>query len=169
MNIKNIINEDKLIKNPYIFFIDFIENNNIILNNDFENLNNWYNNYIDNNIIDYNIEHKYLQYIEIFKNYMNQSTKKYFNYIYYILILYYISNNKLNNFMRYFISNINFFINLNTIKTNKYINKTKKIINLWISNTNKTKNFNLSIIQKLINIDETFFFIFIISLQNYLI
>jgi hypothetical protein len=71
--------------------------------------------------------------------------------------------------MRYFISNINFFINLNTIKTNKYINKTKKIINLWISNTNKTKNFNLSIIQKLINIDETFFFIFIISLQNYLI
>jgi hypothetical protein len=169
MNIKNIINEDKLIKNPYVFFIDFIENNNIILNNDFENLNNWYNNYIDNNIIDYNIEDKYLQYIEIFKNYMNQSTKKYFNYIYYILILYYISNNKLNNFMRYFISNINFLINLNTIKTDKYINKTKNIINLWIDNINKTKDFNLSIIQKLINVDETFFFIFIISLQNYLI
>jgi hypothetical protein len=90
MNIKNIINEDKLIKNPYIFFIDFIENNNIILNNDFENLNNWYNNYIDNNIIDYNIEHKYLQYIEIFKNYMNQSTKKYFNiYLLYTYIILY--------------------------------------------------------------------------------
>jgi len=162
MNIKNIINENKLIKNPYKFFIYFIENNNVILDNHFENLNNWYNNYIDNNIIDYCIDKKYLEYIKIFEKYMNCSDKKYFNYIFYILILFYISEIKLNNFMRYFISNINSFKNINKLKKNNIIKK-------WINNDNRTKNFNLLIIKNLINLDDIFFIIFIISLQNYFI
>jgi hypothetical protein len=162
MNIKNIINEDKLIKNPYKFFIHFIENNNIILDIHFENLNNWYNNYIDNNIIDYSINKKYLEYIKIFEKYMNCSDKKYFNYIYYILILYYIPNNKLNNFMRFFISNINSFKKFNKLKKNN-------IIKEWANNHNRSKNFNLSIIKNLINLNDIYFIIFIISLQNYFI
>jgi hypothetical protein len=162
MNIKNIINENKLIKNPYNIFFNFIENNNIILDDDFENLNNWYNNYIENNIIDYKINKKYLEYVKIFENYMKCSNKKFFNYIFYILILFYISEIKLNNFIRFFISNVNKLKNINELKKNN-------IIKNWINNDNKNKNFNLLTIKNLINIDDIYFFIFLISFQNYFI
>jgi hypothetical protein len=158
-------NKNNLIKNSYIFFNNFVESNNLILDEHFDNINIWYNSYIENDKIDNNINDEYKEYINIFKKHMNNKKKNKFNYIYYIIILYYIDPIKLYNFTRFYISKINYFKNLqkNTLKINN------EIINNWKNKNEISKSFNISIIKDLVNLNDVNFILFFICIQNYLI
>lgn len=131
-------------------FSKFIDCNDIILDNHYDNLRNYYN----YNFLDIKKNNQYYNYINLFKKYFY--LKNDINLIYYIIILYYIDKKNLIDFIRFYTSKINFY-NLNS----ESIIKFDKVINY-----NKIQL--IQYLQKNINQDYKNFIFFIYCLQNYI-
>jgi|TARA_Y100000389_G_C16993266_1_gene285965 hypothetical protein len=137
-----------LFNNSETFFFKFINNYDIILDENYNNIKDLY--YLDNTKI--NIIYK--PYINIFNKY--DYLKKDINFIYYIIILYYTKKNKLLNFIRFYTSKLNNYglINITQIYNyNKLLEFDKKKLMLYLN--------------KLINTNEEILFFFIICIQLY--
>lgn len=137
-----------LFNNSETFFFKFINNYDIILDENYNNIKDLY--YLDNTKI--NIIYK--PYINIFNKY--DYLKKDINFIYYIIILYYTKKNKLLNFIRFYTSKLNNYglINISQIYNyNKLLEFDKKKLMLYLN--------------KLINTNEEILFFFIICIQLY--
>lgn len=131
-------------------FSKFIDCNDIILDNHYDNLRNYYN----YNFLDIKKNNQYYHYINLFKKYYH--LKNDINLIYYIIILYYIDKKNLVDFIRFYTSKINFYnLNSNSI-----------IIFDKVINYNKIQL--IQYLQKNINQDYKNFIFFIFCLQNYI-
>jgi len=133
-----------------ILFSNFVNKNNIILDNDYENIKNYYK----YNFLDIKNNNTYYIYFNLFKKYYY--LKNDINLIYYIIIIYYFEKKNLLDFIRYYTSKINFyeFNSNNILEYCKIINKSKlELINY---------------LKKNIDIDKKNFYLFIYCIQNYI-
>ena len=133
-----------------LIFTNFINNNNIMLDNDYETIKNYYN----YNFLDIKKDNKYFPYFNLFKKYYSFKNK--INLIYYIIIIYYFDKNNLLNFIRFYTSKI-YFYKFNT----KHILKYNTI-------RNRSKNELISYLKKNIDVDYKNFLFFIYCIQNYI-
>ena len=124
-----------------VLFSNFINKNNIILDNDYETIKNYY-------------KYNFLDIKRTDKNYYH--LKDDINLIYYIIIIYYFDKKNLLDFIRFYTSKINFY-DLNSKKIVKY----SKIIN-------KSKLELVKYLKDNIDVDKKNFYLFIYCIQNYI-
>jgi hypothetical protein len=119
-----------------LFFHNFLERNNLLLDYNYEKILLLYNNESLNSLSDYG---EYKDYFEIFSNYKILKKKIYI--LYYILILFLINEELLRNFCRYVIS---IYSRFNYLKDNKCCE-----FGLLINNMNKSDLLNM--LNKILN------------------
>lgn len=139
-----------IFNNSETFFFNFINNYDIILDENYNNIKDLY--YQDSNVLKINTV--YRLYISIFKKY--DYLKNDINFIYYIIILYYTEQNKLLSFIRFYTSKLN---NYGLISSSQIYNY-KKLLGF-----NKGKL--IQYLNKLINTNEEILLFFIICIQLY--
>ena len=139
-----------IFNNSETFFFKFINNYDIILDENYNNIKDLY--YQDSNVLKTNTAYK--SYISIFKKY--DHLKNDINFIYYIIILYYTEQNKLLSFIRFYTSKLN---NYGLISSSQIYNY-KKLLGF-----NKGKL--IQYLNKLINTNEEILLFFIICIQLY--
>ena len=140
----------KIFNNSETFFFKFINNYDIILDENYNNIKDLY--YQDSNVLKTNTAYK--SYINIFKKY--DYLKNDINFIYYIIILYYTEQNKLLSFIRFYTSKLN---NYGLISSSQIYNYRKLL------GFNKGKL--IQYLNKLINTNEEILLFFIICIQLY--
>ena len=133
-----------------VLFSNFVNKNNIILDNDYETIKNYYK----YNFLDIKRTDKYYSYFNLLKNYYD--LKEDINLIYYIIIIYYFDKKNLLDFIRFYTSKINLY-DLNSKKIVKY----SKIIN-------KSKLELVKYLKDNIDVDKKNFYLFIYCIQNYI-
>jgi hypothetical protein len=149
--------ERQIFKDSSLFFHNFLERNNLLLDYNYDKILLLYNNDIDNNYGEYK------EYFEIFDKYKILKKKIYI--LYYILILFLINEELLRNFCRYVISIYSRFNYLDDNKCCDYgllINDMKKkdLLNILNKILNSENNGNNKLfIAK--------FFILLLSFQTY--
>lgn len=136
-----------LFKNSESIFLNIINKYDIILDDNYNNLKELY--YLNN----YNS--KYKSYFDLFNKYYY--LKEDINLIYYIIILYYINNEQLLNYIRFFTSKL---YNYNLLTDNTKIKQYSKLINF-----NKIEL--IEYLETIINNNEKTFLFFILSFQYY--
>lgn len=139
-----------IFNNSETFFFNFINNYDIILDENYNNIKDLY--YQDSNVLKINTV--YRLYISIFKKY--DYLKNDINFIYYIIILYYTEQNKLLSFIRFYTSKLN---NYGLISSSQIYNY-KKLLGF-------NKNKLIQYLNKLINTNEEILLFFIICIQLY--
>jgi len=139
-----------IFNNSETFFFKFINNYDIILDENYNNIKDLY--YQDSNVLKTNTAYK--SYISIFKKY--DYLKNDINFIYYIIILYYTEQNKLLSFIRFYTSKLN---NYGLISSSQIYNYRKLL------GFNKGKL--IQYLNKLINTNEEILLFFIICIQLY--
>ena len=139
-----------IFNNSETFFFKFINNYDIILDENYNNIKDLY--YQDSNVL--KTIHIYKPYISMFRkyNYLNNDI----NFIYYIIILYYTEQNKLLSFIRFYTSKLN---NYGLISSSQIYNY-KKLLGF-------NKNKLIQYLNKLINTNEEILLFFIICIQLY--
>ena len=135
----------KIFNNSETFFFKFINNYDIILDENYNNIKDLY--YQDSNVLKTNTAYK--SYINIFKKY--DYLENDINFIYYIIILYYTEQNKLLSFIRFYTSKLN---NYGLISSSQIYNYRKLL------GFNKGKL--IQYLNKLINTNEEILLFFII-------
>jgi len=134
--------------NSETIFLNIINKYDIILDDDYKNIKDYYYNN------DYN--NKYNNYFNLFNNYYN--LKNDINIIYYIILLFYIDKNLLINFIRFYTSKL--------LNYEEFDISNKKIITF-----DKLKNLNkidlISYLKKIIDTNYKFFLFFILCFQIY--
>ena len=140
----------KIFNNSETFFFKFINNYDIILDENYNNIKDLY--YQDSNVLKTNTAYK--SYINIFKKY--DYLQNDINFIYYIIILYYTEQNKLLSFIRFYTSKLN---NYGLISSSQIYNYRKLL------GFNKGKL--IQYLNKLINTNEEILLFFIICIQLY--
>jgi hypothetical protein len=141
--------------NSEVFFYNFLNRYDIVLDDNYNKIKElYYSNKLDNNIkseikTDYNI------YFKLFNNYKNLNSE--INFIYYIIILYYLNHDKLLNYIRF----------LNCKLCNFDLIKKDKIISFSELRYYK-KNELIKYLKMLIDYHSDILLFFIISIQNYL-
>ena len=138
-----------MLQDSDIYFNNFVNCNDIILDKDYENIKLYYKNLenLNNNI--------YFSYFNLFEKYYKY--KNDINIIYYIIILFYLDQNLLLNFTRFYNSKI---IKHNLIST-KYIKSYKVLYNY-----NKIELINY--LKNIIDNDDKLFYFLIYTMQYYL-
>ena len=131
-------------------FSNFINNNDIILDKNYDNLKNYYT----YNFLDINKNDLYYPYFNLFQKYYYLKTD--INLIYYIIIIYYFEKKNLLDFIRFFTAKLN----------SSNFNKVKLLDFNKISNKSKIEL--ISYLKNLIDTDEKFFLLFIFCIQNYI-
>lgn len=131
-------------------FSNFINNNDIILDKNYDNLKNYYT----YNFLDINKNDIYYPYFNLFQKYYYLKTD--INLIYYIIIIYYFEKKNLLDFIRFFTAKLN----------SSNINKVKLLDFNKISDKSKIEL--ISYLKNLIDTDEKNFLLFIYCIQNYI-
>lgn len=131
-------------------FSNFINNNDIILDKNYDNLKNYYT----YNFLDINKNDIYYPYFNLFQKYYYLKTD--INLIYYIIIIYYFEKKNLLDFIRFFTAKLN----------SSNFNKVKLLDFNKISNKSKIEL--ISYLKNLIDTDEKNFLLFIYCIQNYI-
>tara|TARA_B100000900_G_scaffold410475_1_gene428355 strand:+ start:10099 stop:10521 length:423 start_codon:yes stop_codon:yes gene_type:complete len=134
--------------NSEIIFLNIINKYDIILDDDYKNIKDYYYNKNYNN--------KYNNYFDLFNNYYH--LKNDINIIYYIILLFYIDEKLLINFIRFYTSKL--------LNYEDFDISNKKIITF-----DKLKNLNkmdlISYLKKIIDTNYKFFLFFILCFQIY--
>ena len=133
-----------------IIFSNFINNNDIILDKNYDNLKNYYS----NNFLDINKDNIYYPYFNLFEKYYY--LKNDINLIYYIIILYYFEKKSLLDFIRFFTAKLNW----NNLKKNKLLDFNKIL--------HKSKIELIHYLKYIIDNDEKNLLLFIYCIQNYI-
>lgn len=131
-------------------FSNFINNNDIILDKNYDNLKNYYT----YNFLDINKNDLYYPYFNLFQKYYYLKTD--INLIYYIIIIYYFEKKNFLDFIRFFTAKLN----ASDLKKVKLLDFNK------ISDKSKVEL--ISYLKNLIDTDEKFFLLFIFCIQNYI-
>lgn len=131
-------------------FSNFINNNDIILDKNYDNLKNYYT----YNFLDINKNDIYYPYFNLFQKYYYLKTD--INLIYYIIIIYYFEKKNLLDFIRFF-----------TAKLNSSDLKKVKLLD-FNKISDKSKIELISYLKNLIDTDEKNFLLFIFCIQNYI-
>lgn len=141
--------------NSDVFFYNFLNRYDIVLDDNYNKIKElYYSNKLDNNIKS-EIKTHYNVYFRLFNNYKTLNNK--INFIYYIIILYYLDDNKLLNYIRFLNCKLN---NFNLIKKENLIN---------FSILREYKKIELiKYLKILIDYHTDILLFFIISIQNYL-
>jgi hypothetical protein len=138
-----------LLINSETFFLNFINSYDIILDSNYNIIKDIYNNVNKNN------KHTYEPYLNLFNKY--DTFKSDINFIYYIIILYYMDDKLLLNYIRFYSSKLN---NFKLIKFDKLINYCE------LNNYNKSEL--IEYLKNLIDNNSDNLLFFIITFQNYL-
>ena len=134
-----------------IYFNNFISNNDIILDNDYKNIKEYYY----NNKKLCSIYLSYSHYFKLFDKYYK--FKDNINIIYYIIILYYVDKNLLLNYIRFFNSKI---IKYNLL-SKEHIESYKNLIKY-------SKIELINYLKKIIENKNKLFYFLIYTMQKYL-
>lgn len=131
-------------------FSNFINNNDIILDKNYDNLKNYYT----YNFLDINKNDIYYPYFNLFQKYYYLKTD--INLIYYIIIIYYFEKKNFLDFIRFFTAKLNAsdFKKVKLLDFNKISDKSKVEL--------------ISYLKNLIDTDEKNFILFIFCIQNYI-
>ena len=135
-----------------IYFNNFINCNDIILDNDYKNIKEFY---YKNNKKLCSIYLSYSHYFSLFDKYYK--FKENINIIYYIIILYYLDKTLLLNYIRFFNSKI---IKYNLL-SKEYIEPYKNLIKY-------SKIELINYLKKIIDYDDKLFYFLIYTMQYYL-
>ena len=134
--------------NSEIIFLNFINKYDIILDDDYKNIKDYYYNKNYNN--------KYNNYFDLFNNYYH--LKNDINIIYYIILLFYIDEKLLINFIRFYTSKL--------LNYEDFDISNKKIITF--DKLKKLNKINLiSYLKNIIDTNYKFFLFFILCFQIY--
>jgi len=134
-----------------IMFSNFINKNDIILDENYDNLKNYYN----YNFLDINKNNTYYMYFYLFDKYYY--LKNDINLIYYIIVLFYFEKKNLLDFIRFYTAKLNSENCLNNIKIMDF----NKI-------SNKSKDDLIYYLKENIDIDYKNFILFIYCIQKYI-